>query len=145
MMGYLSLIKYGLPALLLVIVGVTLHNWRVDSLRLKWQSEISAAVEDQAKKCIEEKVYAKESQYALQTNLDVLAAEYQRLLKANADLRATDNSPGGNDATGSNKPAGLTLEQRYLNDKQAAQLVACQGLVTHIYRVNHQEALLPAE
>lgn len=143
-MSIISILRYGVPLVVYTIVAISIHNIRVDSLRLSWEKELASAVEAESQKCLKEKVYAKDSNRKLQDRLNSIGDAYVRLLKAGGHVPVTDNTGGNDDAAGANEFA-LSAEQRRLNDVQAAQLVSCQDLVTHIYQVNHQEWLLPSE
>lgn len=141
----ISVVKYVVLAAAALTVIVPIHNWRVDSLRLDWQKELDDAVQVEKEKCTKEKIYAKESSHALQSRLDSLSATYVRLLKTRSNLPASNHTTGSDGSPNTDGLAALTIDQRFWNDRQAAQLIAAQGLIRHIYQVNHQEELLPAE
>lgn len=121
--------------------------WQVNHWRNEanlYQSEKDAHSRD-IEACESNSKQAKESSHALQSRLDTINARYASLLKARRDMHIAEPTRGNDAAPSADESAweSLTIDERRLNDIQAAQLISCQGVVTYIYRENGRADLLP--
>jgi len=132
----------------IVVVGLALlalykvSEWRADAHKLA--AEIASHEADN-KACAENKLFTKDSSHEIDTKLDDIDDYALSLLEGTAKLPATSSSKQHDVATCPDQSARLTINQRRLNDKQAAQLVSCQNTIRFIYKQNGQENLLPGE
>lgn len=134
---------YLLVALLVAVSAITYRvmTWRSDAHKLA--DEIALNAKD-VKNCKDNTTQAMESNHALTSSLNDINARYVSLLKSHQQRNACSPTGGHDGATSTNESAWeLTLEQRRLNDKQAAQLISCQGVIRYIYTEYGREDLLP--
>lgn len=151
-MSWLTLIKYGAPALALIglLLAIDDNGYARgrNAANTACVETVKAAKKEVQDKCDATAKQSKELSHALQSNLNTINARYYSLLKAKparVQPSATAGAASGDDGTpGADQSSWfLTLDQRYLNDKQAAQLVSCQATITTIYKTNGREDLLP--
>lgn len=151
-MSWLTLIKYGAPALLItgLVIAIDDNGYARgrDAANAACVDTVKAAEKEVKDQCDANAKRSKELNHELQDNFATINARYYSLLKARCGKplpSATPGTAGGDDGPpGADQSAwGLTLEQRYLNDKQAAQLVSCQSTIRVIYTTNGREDLLP--
>lgn len=153
------LIAFAAGLLLMGVVAFKVHGWRVDSLRVEWESEKALAVgavrDDMKNICDKNNRITKENAHALQAKYDTVNRNYDRLLRATAPRRTGENGLASltgrdNGAPAANVPAlcipvlDLAAAGR-ANDKQAAALMTLQDVVAEIYIANGRSDLLPAE
>lgn len=153
-MSWLTLIKYGAPALLVIglVIAVDDNGYargRDDANKVCTDTTAPAAAKLVQDQCDANTKRSKELNHELQDNFATVNARYYSLLKARCSKPLPSAAPGaagGNDGTPSADESAwlLTLDQRYLNDKQAAQLVSCQDTIAVIYTANGRGDLLPA-
>lgn len=149
-MSWATLIKYGLPAV--AIIGLLLaiddngYARGRDAANAACVETVKAAKKEVKDQCDLTTKQGKDLSHALRTDVDNLTASYVSLLKAKCGASGTiHGAAGGNDgpARADQSAWVLTLDQRYLNDKQAAQLVSCQNTVAAVYCANGRQDLLP--
>lgn len=152
-MSWLTALKYGIPALMLIglLLAIDDNGYaRGRDAANKTCKEVTAPaaaklVQDQ---CDANTKRSKELNHELQDNFATVNARYYSLLKARCGKpfpSAATSAAGGDDGAAIADQSAwlLTLDQRYLNDKQAAQLVSCQSTIRTIYIANGRADLLP--
>ncbi len=153
-MSWLSIAKYGIPIVVVIAILLAVDDNGYARGRDAANTACAATVKSEKKKvqdqCDSTLNHSKELGHELQTSLDITRARYYSLLKAQCGKpfpSPTNSSPGGNDgAANADKSTWLlSLDQRYLNDKQAAQLVSCQDTIATVYIANGRADLLPKE
>jgi hypothetical protein len=154
-MSWATLIKYGVPAAAIVLLVLAIDDngyarGRDAATKLCKETTVPAAEQAVQTRCNAVLTQTKELSHELQGSLDTVNARYYSLLKARCGKPfpspATGSTTGLDGTAGADQSAWLlSLDQRYLNDKQAAQLVGCQKLIRTIYTMNKREDLLPVD
>ncbi len=125
-------------AILLALAVFKVSQWRSDALELP--KEKAAHTKDIAD-CKATATASRELSHDYTDSADRIDADYIRLLEASCSGVPASKPSGGHDAAPHTDQ--LTLSQRRLNDKQAAQLIACQKTIQVIYNLNGKGDLLP--
>ena len=153
-MNWLTIAKYGIPlvALVLAVLAIDDNGYARgrDAANAVCIETVKAAKKEVQDQCDATLNHSKDLSHDLQASLDTTRTRYYELLKARCGKplsSATGSASGGNDGPPDASQSAwlLTLDQRYLNDKQAAQLVSCQDTVATVYIANGREDLLPKE
>lgn len=133
----------------LIIAGVILailttleakRIWDQSNRTVKAESDLAEA----KKNCKANSTFTQENTNALDSSISDIIGYADSMLKAPTIVQPTEPGKQHDDTPKSNKPSGCTIEQRKLNDIQAAQLVSCQKTICFIYTQNGQENLLPS-
>jgi len=140
------------------VAAIYIHNWRVDSLQVKWQKETDKQIEATKiaaqKICDENNAITKGTTDALNTRLADSTASYVKLL---ATTKACGYKPfpsrTGQPPNGT--PEGTVpfvqvptldgLATGYAVDNQTVQLIGLQDTVAAIYKAFGQADKLPPE
>lgn len=133
-----KLLLYSLAALLLSLMVWKISDWRQKASQL---DQAKADLASEIKGCKDNQIFTKDSSHELQANLSAINTGYLSLLAQNEPCTAAKPGRGHDGPPSANKP--LELEQRRLNDEQAARLISCQKTITYIYTTNGREDLLP--
>lgn len=134
---------YLLAMLILATTGTTWRvlDWRSDAHLLK--SEKDAHSKD-IENCAKIATVTKDLGHDYTSAINRIDAGYIGLLETNcAGVSIAHPAGGNNGAACPNQPAGLTIKQKRLNDKQATQLIGLQATTRVIYNVNGKGDLLP--
>lgn len=113
--------------------------WDQSNRTVKAESDLAESI----KNCRSNATFTQENTNALDSSISDIIGYANSLLKTPAIVQSPKSGTKHDDPTKSNKPIGCTIQQRKLNDIQAAQLVACQKTICYIYTSNGQEDFTP--
>lgn len=144
-----------LSILMTSLIAYKVHDWRVDSLRLDWQKEIVAKLQDQEKRlraeCAVEKAITQEASSEYQAKIADLSkrvATVKRMynnakcvqITADPASRHNASSIGGELARqsleGTRIPAGQLIDFLAEGERYRIQLMSCQGFITKVWKSN---------
>lgn len=146
-------------AVALASVGgaIQLHNMRVDQLKASWEVTKSEAVEvvktQQEAICGANNKLTKDKAHDLQNRYDIIARNYDGLLRVTPDSRngqpTTSGAAGGGYEASPADLQPMCFTRQFIAmlgrqcDEQTAALITLQDVVGSIYRANGQSELLP--
>lgn len=135
-----TLIAFAILSVLVAIGVWKVSEWRNGYLELP---SVKIALTDAKEGCTKTITASKELGDDYTDSSDRVTDGYISMLEAQYATCMSSAKSGKRDDGSASANQSLTTKQRFLNDKQAAQLINCQKTIWTIYELNGKDNLLP--